>query len=317
MPDSLYGTYEVILSHIPPQDRYLAREAMLWTTYSLDPLTLAALNEALVLERGDRFVDNDCRLFNTNVILHACQGLVVYNEATTTVALAHSSVPAFLTSDAVRHSPAAFYRLESLTATRVIYQKCLTYLMFDEFRQPCLDEHSLNQRLMGFPLLEYAACAWASLCGAYSPPGFELSEPECEEIMAFFGTVSLKQGGNFRSWVQVLQSHASSPTVWTTEPLYYAASFGILPAVDRLIENGAWVDAHGGFGGATALNIASFRGHYFVVKRLLEAGADPNSEDNFRMTSVEWARRDNRHDIVQLLLEYGADERLIHSPKVA
>lgn len=43
-----------------------------------------------------------------------------------------------------------------------------------------------------------------------------------------------------------------------------------------------------------------------VVRRLLEAGADPNLPVPGRDSPLEWARREKREDIVKLLLENGA-----------
>ena len=316
MPDSLNGTYEAALSRISPYDRNLAREALLWLTYSWKPITLSALSEALVVEKGDSLLDDQSRLFDPNVILHICQGLVVYDEDTSTVTLAHSSVRDFLTSAVIRRGPASFYSLQEVEGVRCIYRKCLTYLMFDEFCRPCPDNRYLDQRLVDFPLLEYAALTWAQYCGNRAPPGFELTESELNEIMDFFDTYTLKSGANYVSWVQVIRSEATEDTVWTTEPLYYAASFGILPAVDTLIRRGANVDSCGGRNSATALNIASFRGCYSVVKRLLQAGADPNTKDRADMTSIEWAKEFERRRIIELLLEYGAEDRLSPPPVI-
>jgi len=46
-----------------------------------------------------------------------------------------------------------------------------------------------------------------------------------------------------------------------------------------ILEEGVEIEARGGRGGATPLNIASFRGHVDVVKLLLEHGADPEAVD--------------------------------------
>ncbi|KAF7593223.1 hypothetical protein BBP40_011764 [Aspergillus hancockii] len=305
MPEGLNGTYEVILAQISSYDRELAREILVWLTFSREPLTLSALSEAVVISKGDKFLDGECRLFDPTVILKICQGLAIYDERTSVITLAHSSVPAYLTSEAIRHSPAAFYSLKEDEAARCIYQKCLTYLMFHTFRKPCSDAYSLKKRLSRFPLLQYAAATWAQYCGSNAPAGFKLTDAEWDDIMAFFATSKMQNGGNFTSWVQVLISEVATEEALTTEPLYYAASFGMTAIVDRLIQSGVNVDAPGGRHGATPLIVASYRGQYPVVKRLLAAGADPSKKDCHGMTSLQWAKGRHNNRIAALLLESG------------
>ncbi|PWY81656.1 hypothetical protein BO94DRAFT_147484 [Aspergillus sclerotioniger CBS 115572] len=82
MPEDLNGTYEVILGRVSTHDRDLAREALLWLTFSRQALTLPALNEALVLEKGDKYIDDEYRLINPDIVLEICQGLVVLTRLT-------------------------------------------------------------------------------------------------------------------------------------------------------------------------------------------------------------------------------------------
>jgi hypothetical protein len=306
MPESLNGTYEEILGQISPHDRELAREALLWLTFSRQSLTLSALSEAVVIEEGDKSLDEDCRLFDSTVILRICQGLVVYDGMTSVISLAHSSVHTFLTSDAIRQGPAAFYSLQKDEAARRIYRTCLTYLMFDTFRRPCSGPASLNKRLMRFPLLQYAATTWGQYCGPHAPVGFTLADTELDDIMTFFATRDAKHGGNFTSWVQVLIPEVATEEASTTEPLYYASSFGMTAIVDRLIKSGVNVDNPGGRHGSTALTVASYRGQYSTVKKLLEAGADPNKKDCHGMTALQWARSRKHYRIAKLLLANGS-----------
>ncbi|GMF71001.1 unnamed protein product [Aspergillus oryzae] len=316
LPESLNGTYEVILGQIPPYNRELARDVLLWLTFSRQPMTLSALSEAVVIVKGDKFLDDECRLYSPTVILKICQGLVAYDEVTSIITLAHASVKAFLTSDAIRQGPAAYYSLQEIEATRCIFQKCLTYLMFDAFQKPCRSRHSLRRRLKEFPLLNYASMTWGQYCGLQAPAGFVLGNSELDEIMDFFATCALHSGGNFRSWVQVLIPEAATEEAWSTEPLYYAASFGMTLVVERLIKSGINLDSPGGRHDATALTVASYRGQLAVVKMLLEAGADPNLKDCHGITSLGWAKRKGHREVETLLLASGAQAHLGHSKVV-
>ncbi|RHZ46624.1 uncharacterized protein CDV56_102556 [Aspergillus thermomutatus] len=296
MPESLHGTYETILCRIPSYDREIARETLLWLSLGYQEITLSELSEALILTKGDKNIDDDCRLFDPHMILSICQGLIVYDERTLFVALAHSSVKAFLTSDAIKEGPAAYYSLDETEGSRRIWQKYLTYLMLYNFKQPCPNFRSLASRLE-YPLLKYASENWASHCSPSWASSHSLIDTEIDEILSFFNTRHLPDGGNYTSWVQVLLYEAPAAQALRTEPLYYAASYGIVPLVDRLIRSG-------GRNNATPLIVACYRGQTATVQRLLEAGADPTIQDAVEMCSLEWAIRRQQRDIVDTLLSH-------------
>ncbi|KAM0115481.1 hypothetical protein ACP6JC_007943 [Aspergillus fumigatus] len=285
MPESLHGTYETILCRIPSYDREIARETLLWLSSGYQEITLAELSEAVVLTKGDKSIDDDCRLFDPQVILSICQGLIVYDERTTFVALAHSSVKAFLTSDAIKHGPAAYYSLDETEGFTAHLAK-------------------VPDRRKTYPLLKYAAENWASHCSPSWPPGYPLVDAEIDGILSFFDTRHLPGGGNYTSWTQMLLSEAPAEQARRTEPLYYAASYGIIPLVDRLIQSGANVNAAGGRNDATPLIVACFRGQEATVQRLLEAGADPIIQDAAEMCSLEWAVRRQHRGTVEILLSH-------------
>ena len=68
---------------------------------------------------------------------------------------------------------------------------------------------------------------------------------------------------------------------WSTEPLYWAAKHGNVPAVKALLESGEDVNRRIRLEGAaeycTALHIAAEHGHVAATKVLIEAGADVNA----------------------------------------
>lgn len=306
IPEGLNGTYELILGSISPSDRVLAREALVWLTYSCQPMRLAALNEAVVIHRGDELLDDECKLCDKKAILYICQGLVSYDEKTTIITLAHSSVQAYLTSDLIKHGCAAFFSIDETEATRNIFEKCLTYLGFKGFDHPCQHKPTLNQRLSENPLYRYAAENWALHCSALQSLGSGLTEADLNSVMRLFSTRQKPDGGNYTSWTQVILFEAPARRAQTTLPLYYAASYGLLPVVDRLLKSEANCNTHGGRNEATPLIVAAFRGHLPVVERLLKAGADPTRKDRFGMTSLEWALENRRHDIAKILVDYSS-----------
>jgi len=158
-------------------------------------------------------------------------------------------------------------------------------------------------------LLEYAAQRWALHLGNLQ----RLDVAMWKTLKEFL--FSADEGrNNFQAWVQLLIPNSSIREIFETPPLYYAASFGLTEVVRYLLNAGADIEARGGRGGATPLNIASFRGHYDAAKLLLERGADPHAEDRYGLWSaIEWARY-NQHIRVFNLLTNSEDDTEITSP---
>jgi ankyrin repeat protein len=90
-----------------------------------------------------------------------------------------------------------------------------------------------------------------------------------------------------------------------TEPLYYAASFGMTSVVKAILvsDPGLDINAPGGRVGATPLFAACWRHNYDVAETLLKAGADPKIADPGTGVSVlGLARMSNFLPVRDLLL---------------
>lgn len=90
------------------------------------------------------------------------------------------------------------------------------------------------------------------------------------------------------------------------DELRRAASEGDVAKVKELLDAGVDVNAKNAYGG-TALSFACDRGRTEMVQLLLERGADPNTKDTFYGASpLMWALIKKRPAIVRLLLDKGA-----------
>lgn len=83
-------------------------------------------------------------------------------------------------------------------------------------------------------------------------------------------------------------------------PLQNAARAGNLPQVERLLQQGAAVNAADA-AGRTPLILAAMHGHTAVVQRLLAAGANPALIDNDGLNAQQHARRLGFDGIAQLI----------------
>lgn len=272
MPAGLNNTYASMLLSIPTMDRPIAREALMWLSFALRPMTLLALSEAAVLEDGDTTLNQDSRLRQPEVLLEICHGFIEHDTSSGEVKLAHSSVKEYLLSDHVRSIDGdAFFALDAEQGNQTLMHKCLTYLMFDDFTPGvALGPGAVTRRQRDFPLLEYAAFYWGLHASFATADSWTLAHQ-------FFATRSLPRAGNYGAWVSCLIPESHPGLAMSTQPLYYAASFGILPLVRALLTTSSPpvdMEAPGGRYRSTALQVATYRGRKAVSDCLFVAGAD-------------------------------------------
>jgi len=298
LPSTLNDTYAQLLQRIPGHDRNIARNAFMWLSFSIKRLTLRQLAEAVVLEETDRDLNDDLRLTDPASIIEICQGLVQLEDGNVT--LAHDSIRACLMSDWIQKSPVADFWLESDTSHRIIMRKCLAYLFFDEFAKGHIkDTEAYVHRGRKYPLIDYAALCWPDHAA-----NTRLQTDDEQLILEFFKTKSLPKGGNFDSWVQALLETVDTRSIERIQPLYYAASYNMVPIVKLLLRQGSGVDINkpGGRFGSTPFAIACYRGHSEVAKLLLEAGADPSVRDGGTGASaLAMAKARDMEEVVEMI----------------
>ena len=94
------------------------------------------------------------------------------------------------------------------------------------------------------------------------------------------------------------------------EAFVYAAYYGDLAKMKALFAEGVDINASTGAGGHqtdSALTVAAGKGHFEVVKFLLDSGADANVKGRNRYTPLMSAAWSGHEEIVKLLIAEGAD----------
>ena len=301
LPPDLNSTYSSIMARIPRENQAFAKEAMLWLSFAFRPLRLIELCETLAFNELDTTVDPSDRLLDANDLLRWCQGLITYHSRTSHITLSHSSVRTYLVSDHIKYSQSSFFSIDEDLVGKLLFRKCLAYMMFTDFSKGYLPTYlewkALSRR---WPLLEYASNHWASHAFTLDAA---LEPRDQGSISKFCNTSRNEQGGNFGFWVQCLCPKADIRVPQVTQPLYYAASFGLRAVVSSLISADKDLDleAVGGRNLATALEAACYRGHYGVAKDLLDAGATPYCRDAFNRSPLFYALCRGHADIAELL----------------
>ncbi|KAJ5459469.1 hypothetical protein N7530_011413 [Penicillium desertorum] len=282
LPGTLRETYANMLERIAPDDWKVAHEALFWLSFTKQPLTLRSLNEIVVTDETSKTLDEDMMLVPPHILLEICQGLITEDQDGY-LNLAHASVKDFLTSDWIRSSRVQYFALDPATADQKAMHSCLTYLCLDNFSRGYLTCPENPPKVReAHPFMTYAANFWPQHGAAC-----DFGDVEPDMIHKFFATRSLPGRGNYGMWMQtLLRTTAGSNTndavaIDGTHPLYYAASFGMVPVVKSILASEPDIDvnAPGGRIGATPVWIASLRFNFEVVDILLRAGADPSIRD--------------------------------------
>ncbi|XP_049767815.1 GA-binding protein subunit beta-1-like [Schistocerca cancellata] len=94
---------------------------------------------------------------------------------------------------------------------------------------------------------------------------------------------------------------------WTA--LHWAAQWGHVEAVRRLVQGGAELDARDNCQ-STPMHLAAFSGHTTVVKMLAASSADPNARNQWGATPLHCAAYCGYADVAAALLEVGANREV-------
>lgn len=271
--------------------RVLAEQVLLWISFAVRPLMLAELLEALAVEPETRELD-DSNMPYEELLTSVCAGLVVIDKNTEVVRLVHYSAQEYFKRIRLMKFP---------TAQTDIARTCLTYLLFDDFKEgPTLDENEAVTRIRKHEFIYYAATNWGR--HARGPPEQTLQNLALKFLASEEKLTSSVQITYFLEHWYRGESQRYPRKV---NGLHTAAHFGLESIVNSLLAQGSDIAAKDS-DGENALHKAAEGGHEAVVRLLLEMGADIQAKDKSGWTALHKAATSGNRAAVLLLLENGA-----------
>lgn len=162
MPKGLDGPYEAALYRIMAQEdtvNSLALRTLLWIANSKRPLSNSELLEALSIEEEMPDIGPDDRIDNQSLAQDFAD-LVLFRNSR--YSLLHVSLKEYLIRPpSILSGPFTEYWKLQLKSHAILAKSCLTYLMFDTFKQRGINSKEDIQTLVeDFPLLAYSSVCW-------------------------------------------------------------------------------------------------------------------------------------------------------------
>ncbi|KAH0034984.1 purine and uridine phosphorylase, partial [Aureobasidium melanogenum] len=318
LPKTLDETYARILEHLPPMYLQHTIRLLQILTWSERPLMIEEAVDYLAVELDSEFgFDEENRLPVPREIMRFCSSLV-------TVALTSEDYVGYF--DPLR--PDAFNEDRVREEVRLAHYSVKEYLtsgrcQIDEFRfylgqatsATYIASVSLAYLLQlqtnlsrtaiisGFPLTLYSASHWMKFA--------RVADPEDNRLRILIERLLLVPE-RCAHWLSLFNPHEHwnrwnnmKPPSPLPQPLYYASLGGLEYVVNRLLEGGADINSEGDKYD-NALQAAAARGLESMVNLLLQKGADVNAHRG-KASTLQVASAEGHVRVVQSLLAHGAD----------
>ena len=320
LPTTLDGTYERILCTISNEDSEYAMRILQWLVFSSRPLSVEELAEvvAINVERETAF-DRDEIFEDPMEVLDICLSLVSVvmtkgsslggpsrrsSKISRTVTLAHYSVQEYLVSQRICQGHAARYSMQPAACHGYIAKGCLGYLL--QYEKGLFDRFESARSLQEvYALAQYSAEHWII---------HTHNAEEHDNRLSCLATKLLSTGdGAYLNWLRLYDPDKPWGELdfrreldQCPNPLYHASLGGLANTTSRLVQEGADVNAQGGWWG-NALQAASYGGHDKIVELLLSESANVNAQGGWWGNALQAASGRGYNKIVELLLSEGAD----------
>lgn len=333
-PMTISEMYTHILNRISEQSsttKIRATKILSWIFRARRPLLVRELQQALTtsLDDTNEIIDE----YSTDsAMVNLCLGLVTVDEERSIIRFVHFSVQEFLQE-----------RPFILEDESTVASTCLAFLNFDVFASgQCKNNRELEDRLLSYPFLSYAARYWAihgkgceELTFQQLAVKFLCSEHHLACATQMAGHANLthdRYDRHFPRKISGLHVVASYGLVQLVDvllqqlnievdikdelgqtPTLYAAKQGHTTVLAQLARWGARIEIKDEKYCRSALSWATLNGHTSVVKWILsrKADIDINSFDYQHSTALHLAFERHHHSIVDLLIEQGASLNIV------
>lgn len=238
----------------------------------------ASLCEALAISPSDKQLVHK-RKPSIKTIIDACKGFVVVGQETNKVELFHHSLSEHLSSLPDLMEP--IQRLPKLT---------MTYLLYENFVNPCRDSPSIAKRKRDFPLSTYMSSFWPEHVRGTAETELE------DEVCHFLGSpnstsmLQLKLQDVLTDYFVLGDFVGNVDLDSIPSALYVAVSYRLLRTVQSLVSRKHNLDRTTSRGEKyAALHVAVRMDDNDILEQLVQGGANLNVQDRWGLTPLHLA----------------------------
>lgn len=280
VPKGLSGAYTDALKRIIRKEasiRDLALKALLWVANSKKPLSESQLLEALVIEPGMTWIDDEDKVDGTHLRTD-CEDLLHLQDGHYT--LQHSSLGEFLRTITVTDGGdlQSYGRLQD-QASRIIVEDCITYFKFSAFANGTMTtKESFDELLAKHPFMEYAVMFWGD--HMRDVQGDPQLQNDVRDLLS-----------NQSSRELLHQIFIASPSGWVRWPARYKTPI-------RFPEPFPFTP------GTTSLHVLSIFGLFALLSdtHLSPVDLDINQPDGFGLYAIDYAARYGHESICSWII---------------
>ncbi|KAF4454921.1 hypothetical protein F53441_2660 [Fusarium austroafricanum] len=330
--NSLYDREWRRIESMRDSDKERAFSLLRWAAFALRPLTVNEITEAVLiteeteampLDEMPECIDDD---YVETMILDLCGSLIQVRHDSFTllmafldkagpgsglmeVHLSHFSVKEYLLLKSTPGS-AALLSNEKLRALNenlqntVLANSCIRYMSLPGI---CDNWKMEDKEKSKMKFTSYAVSNWFYHCQLAEPMDSALKDTT---IAIFNG-----RDPNFDTFRKIMKSGTIKELPEAQEDpvslFKLAVLFGFKHAVAFLIQEGKGDVEDRSFDDSTPLLVASSLERHDIVKVLLDNGADPNAQSRNNQTALVASIKADNNDITELLLERGADVSML------
>ena len=281
-PETIEAFYRGAISKIVEQDRQQDRElglrVLFYVSQSHRTLTLDELRHVLAVKKDSNDIDEG-DLYRSPKFRSIAAYLIAIDDIDdlqSEVQPFNDTVCDFLMSFDLR---AEYDQIRDEDSPELDFgASCVWYLNCKPFKEPCASIRELENRILDYPFVAYAAQFWGDhINESLSQPGTTIRELQ-ELVLQFLKDTSRLASCTQIAWFKKYVGHGGFDVRQGLTGLHLCAWFGLDSIISTLISSDdIAVDVRDKTYGQTPLMYACRRGQIDVVQKLLELNANVNA----------------------------------------